>query len=102
MGWLKHKKRKSRAAQVAQVASAGTRLIFNNLVRAWEVWDLATDAPGAVFRGVRDVVGNALEETEDVKGKLSRDYDDAERYVKEGVSEAKTIWGDLKEAFTHD
>ena len=71
------------------------RFIWNNLIEAFEVWDKATET----LDHIEDAAGKIKKETKSVKEKLSTDYQDAERYVKEGVSEARDIWRDIKKVF---
>lgn len=71
------------------------RFIWNNLIGAWEVWDKANET----LDHLEDETGKIKKATKAVKEQLSTDYQDAEKYVKEGVSDAKEIWRDLKKVF---
>ena len=88
------KKTRKRASKVNSVMAA-FRYIWNNLLYGWEVWDSVTES----LSGVKDAADQVKEIAEDEKQKLSKDYQDSERYVSEGISEAKDVWKELKEAF---
>ena len=88
------KKTRKRASKVNSVMTA-FRYIWNNLLYGWEVWDSASES----LSGVKDAADQVKEIAEDEKQKLSKDYQDAERYVSEGISGAKDVWKELEEAF---
>ena len=88
------KKTRKRASKVNSIMVA-FRYIWNSLLSGWEVWDSVTES----LSGVKDAADQVKEIAEDEKQKLSKDYQDAERYVSEGISEAKDVWEELKEAF---
>lgn len=71
------------------------RFIWNNLIGAFEVWDKANET----LDHLEDETGKIKKATKAVKENLSRDYQDAEEYVKQGVSDAKDVWRDLKKVF---